>query len=237
MVELNCETDFVSRNKQFISLLQTVTNLNLTAAQSQTLSAGDISLKTIEGADLDSIKQPDGKTLADLVALNIGQIGENLSLKRATHIASSNSNKNLHLIGFTHPSGDVNSLSFGRYGVLMAIEKDPAFKLPKDIRLESITQQLCQHVVGMSPESIGDLSNTSSWPKSKKEEPKEAKKEGDEHNPYGDFESETSSDDFATAEKEMIHQPFIFDSDRLVRDVLLETGLDIKAFIRYEVGQ
>ena len=32
MVELNCETDFVARNKQFLSLLQSVTDLNLTAA-------------------------------------------------------------------------------------------------------------------------------------------------------------------------------------------------------------
>ena len=32
MVELNCETDFVARNKNFVSLLQHVTELNLKAA-------------------------------------------------------------------------------------------------------------------------------------------------------------------------------------------------------------
>jgi translation elongation factor EF-Ts len=61
---------------------------------------------------------------------------------------------------------------------------------------------------------------------------------GEEHNPYGDFDNTVSDDSLIdNSEEEMIHQPFLMDSDRLVRDVLLESGMRIKSFVRYEVGQ
>ena len=48
MVELNCETDFVARNKQFLSLLQSVTDLNLTAAADTSQHDGEFSMKFLE---------------------------------------------------------------------------------------------------------------------------------------------------------------------------------------------
>ena len=36
------------------------------------------------------------------------------------------------MVGLTHPSGDVTSCSYGRWGVLIALEKDTKIKLPKD---------------------------------------------------------------------------------------------------------
>ena len=92
----------------------------------------------------------------------------------------------------------------------------------------------------MNPESVGNLQNPQTWPKSKSsEEPiiTESSTVKGEDNPYGDYDTTVSEDEFKTSETEMIHQPFLFDSDRLVRDVLFETGLDIKGFVRYEVGQ
>lgn len=239
MVELNCETDFVARNKQFLSLLQTVTDLNLTAASSAPQNDGEFSMKHLEKEDLDEIKQPDGKNLADLLALNIGQIGKNITLKRAVHFKSSLARSRLYLVGLTHPSGDVTSCSYGRWGVLIALEKDTKMKLPKDETPINLGLQLCNHIIGMNPESVGNLHNPQSWPKQKslKEPNSSAEKGEDLMNPYGDYDTTVSEDEFKTSETEMIHQPFLFDSDRLVRDVLLETGLDIKGFIRYEVGQ
>jgi translation elongation factor EF-Ts len=38
-------------------------------------------------------------------------------------------------------------------------------------------------------------------------------------------------------EDAMIHQPFLMDSDVLVREVLTETGLRVHDFVRFEVGQ
>ncbi len=132
MVELNCETDFVARNKQFLSLLKEVTALNLKGA---TMPAkGSVSLTNQAGNDLTAMpSKEDGKTLADLVALNIGQIGENLALARGALIASSADD--VKLFGFTHPSSSQlhkEGLNYGRYGVLLAITKDKDGVLPED---------------------------------------------------------------------------------------------------------
>ena len=41
----------------------------------------------------------------------------------------------------------------------------------------------------------------------------------------------------SVTEDAMIHQPFLMDSEVLVRDVLAETGLRVLDFVRFEVGQ
>lgn len=236
MVEMNCETDFVARNKQFLSLLQTVIDLNLSAAIAcqNTLEPGRMVINQLSGSELEKIPQDDGKSLADLVALNIGQLGENICLKRAVHFICKPNGDKTHMVGFTHPSGDIRSLSFGRYGVLMAIEKDLFGKTTKESTLQSLGQQLCQHVVGMNPESVGNLNDRTNWPdkteKSAEAEPiTDGQEEGHEILP--------SESDLTTSAKEMIHQPFLFDTDSFVRDVLIDAGLDIKGFVRFEVGQ
>jgi len=237
MVELNCETDFVARNKNFVSLLQHVTELNLKAANVTELDKGEFSMTHLTKQDLEEIKQEDGKTLADLIALNIGQIGENLSLKRAVHFKSSLPRSRLHLVGLTHPAGDVTTCSYGRWGVLLALEKDKKTKLPYNESPMKIGIQLCNHIIGMNPESIGDLHNPETWPKKKEPEPEteaKVKPEGDEDDDY-----DTGAENAVqmNSETQMIHQPFLFDSERLVRDILLETGIEIKGFVRFEVGQ
>lgn len=238
MVEMNCETDFVARNKQFLSLLQTITDLNLSAATASQdkVEPGRMTINQLSGVDFDQIRQEDGKSLADLIALNIGQLGENISLKRAVHFISKPGNDKSRLIGFTHPSGDTSSLSFGRYGVLMALEKDLFGKKSKEQALQSLGQQLCQHVVGMNPESIGDLNDRSNWPE-KTGSPIEPEKVIDQDEHDNDDPPPPSGSDLSTSSKEMIHQPFLFDTDSLVRDVLIDAGLDIKGFVRFEVGQ
>ena len=84
----------------------------------------------------------------------------------------------------------------------------------------------------------------STWPK-KKEAPKiqepapsDGEKKDEEYNPYGDFDNTVTDDNLVDmSEEEMIHQPFLLDPQVLVRDVLLETGITVKDFVRFEVGQ
>ena len=78
-------------------------------------------------------------------------IGENILLKKSAWMALAK-HEHSHLIGYTHPSGDLHSdkMSYGKYGVLMAVTKDPNVgELPKDQSIESMGRQLCQHVIGM----------------------------------------------------------------------------------------
>jgi elongation factor Ts len=66
MIVLNCETDFVAKNENFISFAQSILDL---AAQKQP-------------ADLDALKalELDGKTVSEAVTEQVGVIGEKLDL-------------------------------------------------------------------------------------------------------------------------------------------------------------
>ena len=76
--------------------------------------------------------QGQDKTLADLVALNIGQIGENILLSRAATISANvlndhSTNGNIKLAIVTHPSAnpcsDSGNVAYGRFGVIVAYSK------------------------------------------------------------------------------------------------------------------
>ena len=66
--------------------------------------------------------------MADLVALNIGQIGENIILSRAATISTNESNTdNIKLAIVTHPSANPaaskSNVAYGRFGVIIAYSK------------------------------------------------------------------------------------------------------------------
>ncbi len=69
LVEVNCETDFVTKNDEFIALVEAAAKL--VAEQ----NPADV-------AALGACKLPDGKTLEELRTELIGRIGENMSFRR-----------------------------------------------------------------------------------------------------------------------------------------------------------
>ena len=91
-------------------------------------------MKKYDKSVLDKISTSQGqdKTLADLIALNIGQIGENILLRRAatisTNLLNARSNdENIKLAIVTHPSAnpssDSGNVAYGRFGVIIAYSK------------------------------------------------------------------------------------------------------------------
>ncbi|XP_043475854.1 elongation factor Ts, mitochondrial [Leptopilina heterotoma] len=145
LIELNCETDFVARNKHFQGLADTVATAVLN--HSLTLpNDGGISKIILDSESLKQIPTHDGKTIADHSALTIGTVGENIGIKRALCMSVGS---DINLIGCTHPT-PINPLpvSFGKYGSLVA------YKTPEPN--EQLGIQLCQHIIGMNPTKIGD---------------------------------------------------------------------------------
>lgn len=103
----------------------------------------------LDSEQLKNLKASDGKSLGDHVALMIGTVGENASLRRAVCLKA---DEGLHVSGYAHPFGNENNnVSCGRLGGLIAIKQT----IPKDIDLGVIGKELCQHVVGMAPKRIG----------------------------------------------------------------------------------
>lgn len=92
----------------------------------------------------------DGKCLSDHLALIIGKVGENASLRRATCFKVINSGT---LAAFAHPppkneaTSTENVVHLGKFGALVAVH-DSA----NDVETQ---RNLCQHIVGMNPTQIG----------------------------------------------------------------------------------
>lgn len=140
LAEINCETDFVARNKKFHSLAETVISAVLSHARLQEIQ-NEVQ-RTIFHADvLKNLPAADGKPLSDHSALAIGNVGENISLRRA--LAISVQSPDVTLFGCTHPAPmNPIPISFGKYGALVAIRRKESENL--------LGTQLCQHIIGKS---------------------------------------------------------------------------------------
>jgi len=240
MVELNSETDFVARNKQFHILLNAVVDICLGQAKAAEAASEAVVVRNLSKADLAEVKTAEGKTLADLVALNIGQIGENLTLRRAVTFKVG---QEVRLSALTHPSANIHSsdsVAYGRFGSILAYAKDQGVEnpvLPEGQTVDSLARQICQHVIGMNPLSMGDVTESKESPEvaaevKKVDEPQGEGVQADED--WSKYQDDTLSGNTST---ELVHQPFLTNSAVSVKEVILEAGLDVKNFARFEVGQ
>lgn len=97
---------------------------------------------------LKELKTADNKSLGDKLALMIGNVGENASLRRALCFKANNS---ALLTGLAHPTATIaspNDPQLGKYGAIVVMKSinNPNVEINKNI---------CQHIVGMNPKKIG----------------------------------------------------------------------------------
>jgi len=128
MIELNAETDFVSRNDDFQSLA-----LNLAKLAN---NASDI-------VSLNSLAFPNTqRTVAEEITHSIATIGENIMLRRMKNIKVNNG----RVISYIH---NATANGMGRIGVLVALESDAVTEI-----LESLGKQIAMHVAATKPLSL-----------------------------------------------------------------------------------
>lgn len=152
MVEVNCETDFVARNENFQQFVEKASNA--CAQYISDIETDDKITKIgLEGETLKGLKVDDGKTLGEHLALLIGTVGENASLKRAICYKSPTA---VRLCGYIHPapSGSIvdGQLLTGKFGSIAAFNSNS----DKTEEVREIQRKIVQHIVGMKPEKIGD---------------------------------------------------------------------------------
>ena len=128
LVEVNAETDFVSRNAQFQEFVRAAAQVALT-----------------KGDDIEAIKAapgPGGVSIeAGLTAL-IATVGENMSLRRAKVLSV----KQGVVASYVH---NAVTTGLGRIGVLVALESagDTA-------KLAEVGKQLAMHIAAANPQSV-----------------------------------------------------------------------------------
>lgn len=129
VVEVNAETDFVARNDTFQTMVRTIADVALSVG-------GDfeaLSAATYPGSS---------KTVVEHVQEMIGQIGENMSLRRSAGFEVSPGVVSTYMHGAISPG-------LGRIGVLVALESagDAA-------RLDSLGRQIAMHVAATNPIAV-----------------------------------------------------------------------------------
>ncbi len=156
---MNCETDFVSRNEVFKKLVSDIAKGALQfkkriIRQNQmvnSLSGGNIAhlREIIPAHDLEETRYDDD-LIKDSIVSVVNQLGENIVLKRAVTIATSQQNT-IGVYAHGQSSGAVVDCHFGKYAGLFVLGSGTPDGR-QDFR--SLATGLAQHVVGMQPECI-----------------------------------------------------------------------------------
>lgn len=221
MVEVNCETDFVARNKQFqqfvesvsIACVQHVSKMPTTDVFSKVCSHLLLKKKTFasifchltqvyfEAENLKAMIGQDGRSLADELALMIGNVGENATLRRATCFKASDP---ITLFGLTHPTQAATTstnVHLGKYGSIVA------YKTTGDVSGKiDLHKNICQHIIGMNPAKVG----------------------------RADIDKPNDNKD---DENCLIYQEYLLDPSVTVGELFAENSLEIVGFNRFECGE
>ena len=128
LIEVNAETDFVSRNEDFQKFVRELTGL-----------AGKVE-------NLDALVKMDytgtGRSVTEELTHNIATIGENMNIRRMRRLSVE---KGL-VVSYVH---NAVAEGLGRIGVLVALESSASAGL-----LTELGKQLAMHVAAMAPSSL-----------------------------------------------------------------------------------
>ena len=198
LVEVNCETDFVAREHDFQAF---ATEVARAALESRPAS--------IEA--LQALKLASGETIDERRRALVAKIGENISLRRTTTLASSG-----HLGTYLHGS---------RIGVLVAIEGGDA----------TLARDLAMHIAASNPRYIS-LADVPAAEQAKEREilTEQAQKEG--KSPEIAAKMVEGRLRKSMGEITLLGQPYVKDPDQSVEKLLKGANAKVREFVRYEVG-
>jgi len=213
ILELNCETDFVARNEQFVEL-----SLNLAKHIASLKENANKS-----GSFEDIAQQPyyadSTQKVEDIVKSAIARIGENIRLSRWARFDAE---------GYVHAY--VHGI--GRVGVLMEYKAD---RISDDVL--RLAQDIILQIAAMKPEFVSvEAIPSEVLEREKRILTEQTRQEGKpEHMIDKIVEGKLKK---FYQEKVLLEQPFIKDEKKSVKQYISESGLNFEVvrFVRLEVG-
>ena len=213
ILELNCETDFVARNEQFVEL-----SLNLAKHIASLKENANKS-----GSFEDIAQQPyyadSTQKVEDVVKSAIARIGENIKLSRWARFDAE---------GYVHAY--VHGI--GRVGVLMEYKTD---RISDDVL--RLAQDIILQIAAMKPEFVSvEAIPSEVLEREKRILAEQTRQEGKpEHLIDKIVEGKLRK---FYQEKVLLEQPFIKDEKKSVKQYISESGLNFEVvrFVRFEVG-
>jgi len=217
LIELNAETDFVSKNDTF-----------QTAARDIAAVALDV-----EGVDaIVAAKTAKGEVVGDVITNMVATIGENMRLRRSARLTVSQGAVSLYL-------HNAQGEGVGRLGVLVALEGAGDQALLKDVG-----RKIALHVAGTPTPPLAlttDDLDPAAVEKEKKFLTDQALESG---KPIGVVEKMIEGRIRKWQEEVvLLKQPFVMNPDQTIEQLIAETSkttgapLAVKAFVRFQLGE
>ena len=204
LLELNCETDFVAKNAQFIELADRLVRFAATSGAADT-------------AALLTAEIEPGKTVQALIEENSAKIGEKLEVRRFAHFQGA------YVASYLHKSDPQLPPTTG---VLVELDTENA----------EVARDLAQQIAAMAPkyltrdevpaediEKERALAEQITRDEGKPEQAIPKIVEGRVRSYFKDF--------------VLLEQPFVKDPKKTIAKVLQESGVTVKRFARFKVGQ
>jgi len=213
LLEVNCETDFVAKNKDFINFVKELSELN-------NLCSSDLE-------KLDKSKMHNEKTVNENLVSLIAKIGEKITIGRAKTIENSNS-KNF---SYQHTIVQDN---VSKLGVIVSIEN-----INQTDKLNSFGKQLAMHIAASNPIALtSDLIQKELIEKEQDLIAEELKNSGKPEEiakkislgKINKFKEENS----------LMTQDWVMEPKKKVKDVISEIGsneIKINEFVRLKIGE
>ena len=204
LVELNSETDFVSRNEEFQAFAKTLAELAISAD------------------DIDALKAMDfpgtGRNVADELTQKIATIGENMSLRRMSKISVETG----AIVPYVH---NAVAGGLGRIGVLVALQSSADAEA-----LSGLGKQLAMHIAATNPASLSVADLDADMVAREREVLVEQAKESGKPQEIAEKMVEGRIRKFYQ-EVVLLEQTFVIDGESKVGDVVSKAGKDAGADI------
>ncbi len=214
MIEINCETDFVAKNQEFINFTEEVSKIALS-------KLGNIEkILDSEMKNKKSVKN----SLVDLIS----KIGEKLNFRRSEFVSKEKS------INFSYIHSSIKK-NVGKLGVLLSIETSK-----KKSEISELGKHLAMHIAASSPLAIDKNTLDPKLLEKEKEIITEELKNSGKDTKIVDKIAMGKLNKFVM-ENTLLEQEWIMDPKKKVKDVIKDVaGKDkilIKKFVRFKVGE
>ena len=209
MVEVNSETDFVSKNEQFQAFVKNLADV--------VLSTGKTDIEALKTETYPGSSETVGETFTNLIAT----IGENMNMRRAEVLEVASG----AVAGYVHMGGKI--------GVLVAIEAGSSSD-----KLSETARQVAMHVAASNPLSLNaEAMDQGAIDREKAVYVEQARESGKPDNIIEKMVEGRMRKFFE--ENCLVDQAFIMDTDRKVGQIVegAENGAKITAYTRFGLGE
>lgn len=211
MVEVNAETDFVARNEQFQAFVSEVAKVALAVGE--------------DPAAIRAAPYPGtGRTVAEELTQLVATIGENMNIRRARVLSVGRGAVASYIHSAVKPG-------LGKIGVLAAIEGEGEMAV-----LEQLGRQVGMHVAAARPEAL-DITDVdpAALEREKAVLSEQARASG---KPEAIIEKMVEGRVRKYYEEVvLLEQVWVHDGESRVRAVAKKSGLTIKGFARFQLGE